>query len=140
MSTEKINITVQTTINASREKAWNYWNQPEHITKWCQASTEWHAPKATNDLKVGGKFTTTMAAKDGSFSFDFGGVYTIVELHKRIAYTIDDGRKTDITFSTQGNAVKIIETFEAEIENPIEIQQGGWQAILSSFKAYTEAN
>ena len=140
MSTEKTKITVETTINASLEKVWNYWNQSEHITKWCQASPDWHAPKATNDLKIGGKFSTTMAAKDGSFSFDFSGVYTIVELHKRIAYTMDDGRKADITFSAQGNAVKLIETFEAETENPIELQQGGWQAILNSFKAYTEGN
>ncbi|CAN5401889.1 SRPBCC family protein [soil metagenome] len=140
MSTEKTNINVQTTINASIEKVWNYWNFPEHITKWCQASPDWHAPKATNDLKVGGRFTTTMAAKDGSFSFDFAGVYTIVELHKRIAYTMDDGRKADITFSTEGNSVKLIETFEAETENTIELQQGGWQAILNSFKAYIEGN
>ncbi len=140
MSNEKISITIETIINASPEKVWDYWSKPEHIIKWCQASPDWHAPKASNDLRVDGKFSTTMAAKDGSFSFDFGGTYTIVELHKRIAYIMDDGRKADILFSTQGNAVKIVETFEAETENPIEMQKGGWQAILDSFKFYAEGN
>jgi len=84
----KTSITVETTVNAPIEKVWNYWGKPEHITKWCQASDDWHAPYADNDLKTDGKFKTTMAAKDGSFSFDFEGVYSKVEKHKLIEYKI----------------------------------------------------
>lgn len=29
--------------------------------------------------------------------------------------------------------------FEAEGENPVEMQQAGWQAILDNFKKYVEA-
>jgi len=136
----KTKITVEATINAPVEKVWKFWNEPQHITNWCAASDDWHAPKADNDLKVGGKFSTTMAAKDGSFSFDFGGEYTKVENNKAIDYTMGDGRRTWITFSGNGNETKIVETFEAESQNPIEMQQGGWQAILNNFKKYTEAN
>lgn len=135
---EKTNITVQTTINAPIGKVWKSWNEPQHITKWCQASPDWHAPSAENDLRVGGKFKTTMAAKDGSVSFDFAGVYTAVEPNKTIAYTMDDDRKVTITFATEGNQTEVIETFEAESSNPIEMQRDGWQAILDSFKKYTE--
>ncbi|MBL7919561.1 MAG: SRPBCC family protein [Bacteroidia bacterium] len=141
METEnKTKITVEATINAPVEKVWKYWNEPQHITKWCAASDDWHAPKAENDLKAGGKFSTTMAAKDGSFSFDFGGEYTKVENNKAIDYTMADGRRTWITFSGNANETKIVETFEAESQNPIEMQQGGWQAILNNFKKYTENN
>jgi uncharacterized protein YndB with AHSA1/START domain len=136
----KTNITVTTVVNAPVEKVWQYWNEPKHITKWCQASDDWHAPKAENDIRKDGRFSTTMAAKDGSFSFDFGGIYTNVVSNKTIEYTMDDGRKVSVNFQPEGNATKITETFEAESENPADMQRDGWQAILNSFKKYTENN
>jgi uncharacterized protein YndB with AHSA1/START domain len=139
-TTTKNFITVQATIKAPIDKVWKFWTDPKHITQWCNASDDWHAPFAENDLRVGGKFKTTMAAKDGSVSFDFPGVYTQVELNKSIAYTIEDGRTVQITFSSEGNDTKVVESFEAESVNPLEMQKGGWQAILDNFKKYTEAN
>lgn len=133
-------ITIEATVNAPIEKVWKYWNEPDHITQWAFASDDWHAPKAENDLRVDGTFSTTMADKDGSFSFDFGGVYTKVEKHKSIEYTIADGRKVKVNFATEGNQTIIVETFEAENENPEDMQRAGWQAILNNFKAYTEKN
>lgn len=137
-TTEKTTITVEATVNAPIEKIWESWTKPEHITQWCNASDDWHAPYADNDLRTGGKFKTTMAAKDGSFSFDFGGTYTDVQENHFMAYTMDDGRKVSVTFETSNGATHITETFEPEAINPMEMQQGGWQAILNSFKKYTE--
>ncbi|MCR6640184.1 MAG: SRPBCC family protein [Sporocytophaga sp.] len=138
-TTNPISVTVEALVKAPVEKVWKTWNTPEDITKWCQASDDWHAPYAENDLRKGGKFKTTMAAKDGSFSFDFGGEYTNVETNKVIEYVMADGRKTTIVFTAQGNATNIVETFDAESENPVEFQQQGWQAILNNFKKYTES-
>ncbi|HEY9008725.1 SRPBCC family protein [Ohtaekwangia sp.] len=139
-TTEKIEITVETVVKAPVEKVWATWSEPQHITKWCQASDDWHVPYADNDLRTDGKFRTTMAAKDGSMSFDFDGVYTNVEKHKVIEYAIADGRKVKVVFTPDGNETKVTETFEAEGVNPIEMQRGGWQAILDNFRKYTEAN
>ena len=139
-TTNKTVITVEAVVNAPVEKVWKYWNEPKHITQWCQASDDWHAPKAANDLKVNGKFSTTMAAKDGSVSFDFGGVYTKVEENKLIEYTMEDGRKVKITFTEQGKETKVVESFDAESQNPVDMQKAGWQAILNSFKKHTETN
>jgi uncharacterized protein YndB with AHSA1/START domain len=136
----KTAITVETIINTPVEKVWKFWTQPEHITKWCQASDDWHAPYAENDVRQNGKFKTTMAAKDGNESFDFEGTYTNVQLNKVIEYEIGDGRRVKIVFSDQDGKTKVTETFEAENTNPIEMQRGGWQAILDNFKKYTEAN
>lgn len=138
METSQKTITVTATVNAPVEKVWQYWNEPAHIKGWAFASDDWHAPNAENDLRVDGKFTTTMAAKDGSFSFDFGGVYTDVQEHKLIAYTMGDGRKVEIKFSGNGDSTEIEETFEPESQNSLEMQQGGWQAILDNFKKYVE--
>jgi uncharacterized protein YndB with AHSA1/START domain len=137
---EKTVITVEAEIHSSIEKVWNYWTDPKHIVNWNNASADWHTPKAENDLKVNGKFTFTMAARDGSVSFDFGGVYTRVEKFKVIEYTMEDGRKAKNDFQPLGSQVKVITKFEAESENPIEMQKGGWQAILDNFKKYVESN
>ncbi|MEY2193597.1 SRPBCC family protein [Neobacillus sp. BF23-41] len=131
-------ITVKATVHAPVEKVWEYWTEPKHITKWNNASEDWHTPIAENDLTVGGKFLTRMEAKDGSFGFDFGGIYDEVKLNEVISYTMGDGRKVNITFKGQGNETQVIETFDAETTNPIEMQQAGWQSILDNFKKYSE--
>jgi uncharacterized protein YndB with AHSA1/START domain len=138
MEKEKINISVL--VFAPIEKIWSYWTTPQHIEKWNNASPEWHTPKAINNLGVGGQFIYTMAAKDGSISFDFSGVYNAVITNKTINYTMDDNRNAWINFEEKEDGVLITEIFEAENENPIELQQFGWQAILDKFKAYTESN
>jgi len=136
----KTAITVETTVNAPVEKVWTYWSEPKHITRWTHASEDWHAPYADNDLRKDGKFKTTMAAKDGSMSFDFEGVYSNVQPNKVIEYGLADGRKVKIVFTASGNGTKVVETFDPESENPIDMQRGGWQAILDNFKKYTETN
>ena len=139
MENEVVKITVQTTVNAAVEKVWAFWTLPEHITQWNYASNDWHTPTATNDLQVGGKFTSRMEAKDGSMGFDFWGIYDVVKTNKLIEYTLGDNRKVSIAFVSNGDETIIIETFEAEKENSIELQQAGWQAILDNFKKYTES-
>jgi len=133
-------ITVQTTVKNTIDKVWEFWNKPEHITKWAFASPDWHTPKAENDLREGGKFTTTMAAKDGSMSFDFWGEYTLVKENQMINYTMGDGRKAEIIFKEIPEGVEIIESFDPETQNSEEMQRGGWQAILNNFKSYAEIN
>ncbi len=131
-------ITVETTIHAPIGKVWGYWTKPEHITKWYFASNEWHAPSAENDLRRGGKFVTRMEAKDGSFGFDFSGVYDEVRKNEWIAFTLEDGRKTTVSFTSHHNETRVTEAFEAEATNELEMQKAGWQAILDNFKKYSE--
>src|SRR5258705_9748615 len=134
---EKTVITVESLVNTPVEKVWEYWSMPEHIMKWNNASDDWHSPRAENDLRPGGSFTIRMEAKDGSFGFDFGGIYDAVRKNEYIEYTMGDGRKVKVTFSPQASQTKVVESFEAEGTNPIEMQRGGWQAILDNFKRYS---
>ena len=133
-------ITVENTLNAPVEKVWEYFTKPEHITQWNNASDDWCSPQATNDLRAGGKFNFRMEAKDGSFGFDFWGIYDAIIPNEYIAYTLGDERKVTIRFTADVNATKIVESFEAEDMNSVELQKGGWQAILDNFKKYTESN
>lgn len=134
----KNEITISVSINAPIETVWNCWTTPQHIMHWNHAGDDWHCPKSENDVRAGGKFSATMAAKDGSFSFDFWGIHDEVKLNEYIASTMGDGRKMDVQFIAEGSSTKVIERFEPESQNPIEMQQMGWQMILNNFKNHVE--
>jgi uncharacterized protein YndB with AHSA1/START domain len=134
-----VKVTVETTVQKPVAAVWTYWTEPRHITQWSFATDEWHAPSAENDLRAGGKFVTRMEAKDGSFGFDFSGSYDEVRTNESLAYTLDDGRKVTVEFLSEGDATKIVQTFDAEATNPVEMQQAGWQAFLNNFKKYSES-
>jgi uncharacterized protein YndB with AHSA1/START domain len=133
-----VKVTVKTTVNVPVEKVWEFWTEPNHITKWNNASEDWHTPVAENDLRPGGSFLSRMEAKDGSFGFDFKGIYDEVKLLEFISYSLEDGRKVEISFEGKENETEIIETFDPETANSIELQQTGWQAIIDNFKKYAE--
>lgn len=139
-TTKRTVVTIESTINAPVAKVWEYWTKPEHVTKWNAASEDWHSPSGTNDLRVGGSFSYRMEAKDGSFGFDFGGVYDAVTPNEYIEFTMGDGRSVKVNFESTGNTTKVVESFDAEDEHPVDFQKAGWQSILDNFKKYTENN
>ncbi|WP_422005293.1 SRPBCC family protein [Roseivirga pacifica] len=133
-------ITIEATVNANMQTAWNCYTNPEHITKWNFADDSWHCPSAKNDLRVGGKMKSRMEAKDGSFGFDFEVIYDEVKENEKIVYHLEDGRSVDITFEEKGGSVFIKIVFDAENENPVDMQKAGWQAILDNYKKHAEAH
>ncbi|HEY4326631.1 MAG TPA: SRPBCC family protein [Mucilaginibacter sp.] len=133
-------IIVTATINADVNKVWDYYTQTGHITKWNFADPSWQCPSAENDMRVGGKYSARMEAKDGSFGFDFEAIYDKIIDGKQFTYTMPDGRQITVVFNKKGSQTEIDVTFDAETQNPEEFQKNGWQAILNNFKKYTEAN
>ncbi|MBK8484459.1 MAG: SRPBCC domain-containing protein [Saprospiraceae bacterium] len=131
-------ITVNTTVIASIENVWKAWTTPNDILQWNHASDDWHTTKVENNLEAGGTFSFRMEAKDGSFGFDFNGIYDCIKINELIEYTMADGRTSIITFSTHDNEVFISQTFDAETQNTIELQQFGWQSIMNNFKKYID--
>lgn len=134
----KTMITIQCAINAPLGKVWKLWTTPADIIKWNQASDDWHTTRAENDLRAGGKFNSRMEAKDGSMGFDFRGVYDTIKTNELIESTLGDGRKVKVTFVNKGTTTNVIETFEAEGTNSIELQKSGWQSILNNFKKFAD--
>ena len=132
-------ITINTTVPADKQKVWDYYTKPEHITKWNYADPSWHCPTATNDLKVGGRYFARMEAKDGSFGFDFDAVYKEVNQGQSFTYEFG-GRLASIVFNEANGQTEVTVTFDPETENSIDLQRQGWQAILDNFKNYTETN
>lgn len=135
----KNKITVSTKINASKETVWASWHQPDHMVNWYVASDDWHVPWAKNDLTVGGVFTTRMEAKDASMGFDFTGTYLKIIPFKSLKILLGDGRTLDVIFKVSKQGMHVIEHFEAEKENPLDLQRRGWQLILDRFNRYTES-
>lgn len=132
-------ITVEAVANVPVAKVWKAWNTPEDIMQWNAADPSWHSPSSENDLTVGGKFKHRMEAKDGSFGFDFEGIYDVVDLHKQITYTMGDGRQATTLFTEEDGKTNIATTFDAETVNDPEFQKQGWQAILNNFVKYVES-
>lgn len=132
-------ISIKAEAKAGIEKVWDFYTKPEHIVNWNFASDDWHCPRAENDLRVGGTYSARMEAKDGSFGFDFSAIYDDVVENEKIVYTMEDGRKVETEFQDSGDSTTVTTKFEAESENPIEMQREGWQSILDNFKKYTEA-
>lgn len=132
-------ILVKIEINKPINQVWESYNEPKHITKWCFANDDWHCPHSENDLRTGGAFKSRMEAKDGSFGFDFDGIYDEVKTLERIQYRMEDGREVETCFSKlDANRTEIVQQFDPETENPEEMQRECWQAILNNFKKYTE--
>ena len=131
-------ITVKANIKAPLTMVWKSWTEPNHVQNWNFASNDWHCPTAENDFTIGGEFHYMMAAKDGSFSFDFWGKFVVIEDEKLIETMLGDGRKVSVLFESIGEEIIVTETFEPEDTNPIELQEQGWQAILNNFKNYAE--
>lgn len=134
-------ITIDITILAPVEKVWDYFNTPEHVTQWNFAHETWQCPHSENDLRVGGKFSYRMEAKDGSFGFDFEGIYDEVIPNEKIKYHLEDGRNVEVIFNEiDENTTKVTEIFDPEKQNSAEMQRDGWYAILNNFHKYVENN
>lgn len=132
-------LTVTSEISKPIREVWKILNNPEHITKWNFAHDSWECPWAKNDLTVGGKLEIRMQAKDGSFGFDLVGIYDEINENDSIKYHLEDGREVEIILEElSDNQTKITENFDPETQNPIEMQQQGWQAIMDNLKKYSE--
>jgi uncharacterized protein YndB with AHSA1/START domain len=132
-------VTVSATINTDLKKVWYYYTNPKHIVNWNFADPSWHCPSASNDMKLGGTYLARMEARDGSFGFDFEAVYTEIIEGESFEYTFG-GRTVHVSFEKLNDQTEVIIEFDPETENPIEMQQNGWQAILNNFKKYVEVN
>lgn len=131
-------IKVETIVPAPVEQVWNAFTTPTDIVHWNFASDDWHCPSAEVDLRVGGVHKARMEAKDGSFGFEFEGVYEEVTQHSAITLAMCDGRKARTTFEPVGSSTRVATEFDAETENSIEMQRDGWQAILDNFRRHVE--
>ena len=125
-------ITVETVVAAPLEEVWRAYTTPEDIKKWNAASDDWHTTAATVDLRVGGKFSSRMEAKDGSMGFDFAGTYTKIEPRRLIEYSFGE-RAAKVEFAETPKGVKVRVSFDSEPAHSVEQQRGGWQAILDNF-------
>ena len=131
-------LEVSAEISASLATVWDNWTQAAHVVNWNFAHPSWCCPKADVDFRVGGASTYRMEAKDGSFGFDLKATFLEIEPLAFIATELEDGRKVEVKFIKGENFVVLQQRFEPEQENPLDLQQGGWQAILNQFKTYCE--
>ena len=133
------NLTAEIIIQAPIEKVWKLWTTAADIKQWNNPSDEWHSPNVEIDLKTGGRFLFRMETKNGSVGFDHAGRYDKILLHQLIEYTVDDGRRSVIVFSTNNDSTTVTETFEPEPQTRVDMQKEFCQSVLNNFKKYVES-
>ncbi|MBL0029868.1 MAG: SRPBCC family protein [Rhodanobacteraceae bacterium] len=131
-------ITVSTVVAAPLDVVWAAYTTPDDIKVWNAASPDWHTTASTVDLRPGGKFSSRMEAKDGSFGFDFAGEYTNIVHLELIEYAFGE-RIGRVEFKEGPDGVTVTVTFDAEQTHSEEQQRGGWQAILDSFARHVSS-
>jgi uncharacterized protein YndB with AHSA1/START domain len=131
-------ISVNVLVPAPIEKVWSAYTTPEDIMRWNAASDDWHTTASRVDLRPGGSFSSRMEAKDGSFGFDFEGVYTQIIEDEFIEYSFGD-RLATVKFDAEDTGVRVTVEFDTEEENSAEDQRAGWQAILDNFSRHVQA-
>lgn len=135
------NITLNITILADVEKVWQLYTEPKHILKWNFAEETWHCTKAENDVKIGGNFNYRMESKKEKFGFNFAGTYDEVIPFELLKFHLDDGRHVEVRFNKiDDHTTEIVEIFQPENDNLIDMQRDGWYAILNNFHKYVENN
>lgn len=132
-------IHIEALVRQRLDLVWQAYHDPAHVVKWNFASADWHCPAAKASFVEGGSFSHRMEAKDGSFGFDFEGVYDRIEPKSLIRYHLLDDRVVDVVFEEKKGFVRVAVAFEAETMNSPELQQEGWQAILNQFKRHAES-
>lgn len=132
-------ITVETLVHADPDTTWQAWTTPDDVVQWNAANADWHTTQSTIDLRVGGRMTSRMEAKDGSMGFDFAGTFTEVDAPRLLAFRLDDGREVRVAFAQQPDGVRVTETFDADDQTDPDFQRQGWQAILDNFARHVEA-
>lgn len=130
-------ITVSTVVSAPLQEVWRAYTTAEDIKLWNAASPDWHTTAASVDLRPGGRFSSRMEAKDGSFGFDFAGEYTRVVPHQLIEYAFGD-RLAVVEYVPGLQGVTVTVTFDGETTHSAEQQRTGWQAILDNFARHVK--
>ena len=131
-------IIVSTVVAAPMHEVWRAYTNPEDVKLWNAASPDWHTTAASVDLRPGGKFSSRMEAKDGSFGFDFEGEYTNVVQHQLIEYAFGD-RLALVEFTDGAQGVTVTVAFDGETTHSEEQQRAGWQAILDNFARHVKS-
>ena len=74
-------ISIEVIINASIEKVWRAWTDPEWILKWFGSDPNGRGIKAKMDVYVGGRFEITFKDSDGAEHTCTGEYIEVEELH-----------------------------------------------------------
>ena len=130
-------IVVTALAEAPLPDVWRAYTTPEDIMVWNTASSDWHTTSSSVDLRPGGLFSSRMEAKDGSFGFDFAGVYTRVVPQELIEYRFGE-RVGLVEFAPLPEGVFVTVTLDSEAIHSEEQQRAGWQAILDSFARHVK--
>lgn len=146
-------LIVKRVLNATPERAFRAWTSAEHIQQWMRPEPGMEVPRASVDLRVGGKYRIQMKKPDGEY-FTAVGVFKEVKAPERLVYTWDwekdgsgaefgevEGKPSLITveFLKRGERTEFVLTHSrfATVESRDNHAQG-WGKIVESLAKFVE--
>jgi uncharacterized protein YndB with AHSA1/START domain len=136
-------LVVRRRINATREKLFAAWTQPELLVRWWgpQGAT---CPTAEIELRVGGSYRIANQFHDGTVVW-IAGVFEVIEPPHRLTYTwkLESRNGTvervTVCFETHGTATEVVVTHERiPDESARTSHERGWIGCLDGLVSYAE--
>ncbi len=143
--TEKPSVTLTRSYNASPEKVWRAWTNPEAMMEWISPGKDFTAPVVEVDLRVGGRYRIVMRSPEGE-EFEAVGVYREVVPNRRLVYTwaspAAPERETLVTLILRASGPGTILEFKHEGLDDAKARdsvKNGWSNSLTSLERYLQS-
>lgn len=140
-------LRVQRVVNATRERVFHAWTDPEELEKWWGPG-EYTTPEARVDLRVGGTYSLVMQPPDGAPPFRLSGTYLEIDPPSRLVYTW----RWDTDEFGPGETTVTVEFVERDGRTEVVVEHGpfvdkdastpyelGWTGGLENLATHLEA-
>lgn len=143
MSEVTSDLRLERTFQASPERVFDAWVDPELLRMWWAAQPDWTSPAAEVDAREGGRYSLSMQEPDGGTVHTVAGEYREVERPSRLVYTWAwqdadaDGNESLVTveFHDEGGATRVVLTHTGFVkEESRQNHEHGWIGCLDNLE------
>lgn len=139
-------LRMKRTFQAPAQRVFDAWTSEEVMRRWWHAEREWETSEATVDLRVGGAVRVVMRDLEEDAEYGGGGVYTVVDPPRRLAFTWIWDRDPhesliEIEFEESDGATTVRFTHSGLLdEEMVRSHEGGWGGCFDNLERTLEAD
>jgi uncharacterized protein YndB with AHSA1/START domain len=146
MTDEQVVLRLERLLDASPERIFAAWTDPDLLRRWWAAQPDWTTSEATADVRVGGRYRLSMQDTAGTIR-TVVGEYLEVDPPRRLAYTWQwephgdpsaapgDVTVVEVDFVAEGSATRVVleqRGFDGEPER--DKHDHGWRGCLDNLE------
>jgi uncharacterized protein YndB with AHSA1/START domain len=131
-------LNLERTFQAPPDAVFDAWTSEEVLRRWFYGRSDWEAPVAEVDLRVGGTVRVVMRDPETGAEHGGGGQYTEIDRPSRLAFTWswdEDERETqiEVDFVEERGATRVLFTHSnlRDLESARE-HEAGWTTCFDN--------